>query len=155
MLPKLLTNTMQFWHNINEGMISNWENWQNHRMDKIGRDLLRSPNPTPSAQATCKSRLCRTMSSQLLNSSQMETLHMAFLGNLFQSLVTLKLRSIFLSSDWISWFSICPTASCLVRGHYSLLLHFLPSGIYTHWLDPPESLLLSRLNSSSFLSLSS
>lgn len=80
----------------------------------------------------------------------------ATLGNLLPCLCTLTVRSIFLSSDWFSWFPIL--VHCLLSSQKALLRKsvsflFISSNQVSLHIDEISLKVVSKLNSSSYLSL--
>jgi len=68
---------------------------QNHRMVGVGRDLCRSPSPTPCQSRVTYSRLHRTLSRRVWNISR-EGDSTTSLGSLCQGSVTLRGKKFFL-----------------------------------------------------------
>lgn len=107
------------------------------RLNGISGDHL---DHLPSLGGVTKSRLLRTVSSQIWLSVRMEE-STALLGNLSQSLVTLTVKFNFknFEMDFTVLHAHCLVQSPLRRGW--LCLYSIPSDLYTYWWDPSEPFL--------------
>lgn len=133
---------------------------RNHRSTEFQRDHLRSSNPTPPAQAGSARAGCPVPGAvRLWISPLMDTLH-----PLWPACSTVRPPSEYKCSDEVSRVSIwahCQVSSCLafcahcLTGHQSLDSSSSPLQRLLHMDKFSLSLLLSRLNSLTPLSLSS